>query len=167
MDRDGVINKKLEDDYVKSWSEFEFLQGVPESIARLSKHFGRIIIVSNQQGIGKGLMSKMDVDLIHDNMRKELLRYGAKITAIYYCPALASDNDPCRKPETGMGLQAQADFPEIDFSKSVMVGDSDSDILFGRALGMNTVWLRDSIETSGSADHYAKDLADLTAKIEA
>ncbi len=141
LDRDGVINKRLVDDYVKIWEEFEFLPGVKEAINKLSKMFGRIIIVSNQQGVGKGLMTEDDLKEIHSKMITEIEEAGGCIDAIYYCPELKENNPECRKPMPGMALQAQKDFPEIDFDKSIMVGDSPSDMEFGIHLGMVTVFV--------------------------
>lgn len=164
MDRDGVINKKLPGDYVKNWSQFRFLAGVPDAINILASHFGKIIIVTNQQGIGKGLMQESDLHQIHEKMLGELGDAGKKITAIYYCPALAADNDPCRKPETGMGLQAKADYPDIDFSRSVMVGDAPSDMQFGSNLGMTTVGIYDP-DLRSVANYFYDSLLDFASGI--
>lgn len=138
LDRDGVINERLPGDYVKSPDEFIFCTGVPEVISRLSIHFQRIIIVTNQAGIGKGLMSEHDLEAIHGKMKREVNIAGGRIDAVYHCPNLPSDRALCRKPEIGMGLQAQKDFPDIIFARSWMVGDSASDIGFGKKLGMKT-----------------------------
>lgn len=139
LDRDGVINKRLPGDYVKEPAEFEFLPGVLESIAAFSKLFGRIIIVTNQQGIGKGLMTENDLQKVHQHMLSEIEAAGGHIDAVYHCPGLAEDDPPCRKSNPGMALQAKEDFPEIDFGKSVMIGDSESDMEFGRRLGMKCI----------------------------
>jgi D-glycero-alpha-D-manno-heptose 1-phosphate guanylyltransferase len=139
LDRDGVINEHRPEDYVKNESEFVWINGSKEAIRELSKIFGRIIVVTNQQGIGKGLMSEYDLEKIHWKMQTELEEIEGKIDRVYYCPHLAQVKPKCRKPETGMAEQAKADFPEIDFSKSIMIGDSSSDIEFGSRLGMITV----------------------------
>jgi len=141
LDRDGVINKKLPDDYVKSWDEFEFLPYAAVSLARLRKYFGRIIIVSNQQGIGKCLMSQTDLDTIHSQMCQAIKAEGGSINKIYCCTDLASSGSSNRKPRTGMALQAQKDFPEISFARSVMVGDALSDMEFAARLGMVAVYI--------------------------
>lgn len=137
LDRDGVINEKIEDGYVTTWDEFKFKSDVHMSLRFLTKVVGRIIVVTNQQGVGKELMTKDDVNLIHDNMRAEIEENGGKIDRVYFCPDLAEKEPPCRKPEIGMGLWAKRDFPEIDFTKSIMVGDSLSDMRFGLTLGMH------------------------------
>ncbi len=143
LDRDGVINQKLENDYVKTLEEFNFLPGSKKALAVLFKKFGRTIIVTNQQGIGKGLMTEDDLSQIHNHMLSELQKTGTAIDKIYFCPHLAKDNPECRKPNIGMALQAKKDFPEIDFSKSIMVGDSISDIKFGQNAGMQTIFVSD------------------------
>ena len=165
LDRDGVINKRLVDDYVKSWSEFEFLDAVPESIAKFSEIFGIIVVVTNQQGIGKKLMSEGDLKNIHDNMGETVKNNGGRIDKFYHCPLLKSEEPNCRKPLPVMGLKAKKDFPEIDFKKSIMVGDSISDMEFGRALGMFNVFITPNpTKPDGNLTHYqTTNLKDFTS----
>ena len=144
LDRDGVINKRKIGGYIETVEEFEFLPGAVTAIKKFSKIFGRIIIVTNQQGIGKGIFSAQDLQKIHKNMVLEIIRNGGKIDHIYFCPKLANHNPKCRKPNTGMGICAKIDFPEIYFSKSIMVGDSASDIEFGKRLGMKCIKITSS-----------------------
>jgi histidinol-phosphate phosphatase family protein len=139
LDRDGVINKKLEGRYVTNPEELVLLPGAADAIAKFTVLFGRIIIVTNQQGIGKELMSHQDLSEVHDNLLSQINYFGGQIDQIYYCPDLAYEDSPNRKPNPGMGFQAKNDFPEINFRKSIMVGDSDSDIKFGSLLRMTTV----------------------------
>jgi D-glycero-alpha-D-manno-heptose 1-phosphate guanylyltransferase len=139
LDRDGVINELRPEDYVKNESEFQWIEGSKEAIRDLSKIFGRIVVVTNQQGIGKGLMTEYDLEKIHWKMQNEAEWIGGKIDRVYYCPHLASVNSKCRKPDTGMAEQAKTDFPDIDFNKSFMIGDSSSDMEFGIRLRMITV----------------------------
>ena len=141
LDRDGVINTRLVDDYVKHWIEFEFIEGSITAIRDLTKLFGKTVVVTNQQGIGKGIYTREDLELIHKNMLYELAYHGGIVDKVYYSPFLASENHPSRKPGNGMALQAKSDFPQIEFSKSLMVGDSASDIVFGKSLGMVTVFI--------------------------
>ena len=141
MDRDGVINHRLKDDYVKNWSEFQFEPGVPEAIALFSNVFGRIFIVTNQQGIGKNIMTEDNLHDIHHKMVTEIEAAGGRIDKVYYCPHLRTEDCNCRKPRIGMALQAKENFPEIDFSRSIMVGDTPSDIEFGKRAGMRTVFI--------------------------
>lgn len=153
LDRDGVINRRLPGDYVKLWEEFHFLDGVKEAIARLNQYFIRTIIVTNQQGIGKGLMSETDLEEIHRRMKREIREAGGRIDAIYVCPEIAGARASCRKPNTGMAEQARTDFPEIDFERSVMVGDSLSDMEFGGHLDMINVLIETKAETLRELEH--------------
>lgn len=143
LDRDGVINVRLIDDYVKNLGEFEFLPGVLDAFTIFAEKFGRIIIVTNQQGVGKGLMTLQNVDKVHDFMVKEIEKQKGRVDKIYVCPQLKSDPDNFRKPSPRMAYMAQHDFPEIDFDKSVMIGDSNSDIEFGKNAGMYTILIGD------------------------
>ncbi len=148
LDRDGVINKKLENDYVKHWIEFEFIDGVFDALKYLDKVFGTIVVVTNQQGIGKGLYRTEDLEIIHKNMLYEIDYHGGRIDKVYFSPYLSSQNHPTRKPGIGMAHLARQDYPGIDFSKSLMVGDSMSDMEFGKTAGMTTVF----ISVNGSKD---------------
>lgn len=150
LDRDGVINKRLENDYVKHWIEFEFLEGVFDALKQFNSIFGNIVVVTNQQGIGKGIYRAEDLELIHKNMLYEVAYHGGRIDKVYFSPYLQAQNHPSRKPGIGMALQAKSDFTVIDFSKSLMIGDSKSDIEFGKNAGMKTVFISDSNEYNGA-----------------
>lgn len=139
LDRDGVINEKLDNDYVKHIDEFTFLPRVLEAMELLSRCFGTIVVVTNQQGIGKGLMYEEDLLGIHQYMLSEVFNHGGRIDGVFYCPHLAENDPPCRKPNTGMAFEARERFPKIDFKRSVMIGDSASDMEFGDRLGMNCI----------------------------
>jgi histidinol-phosphate phosphatase family protein len=152
LDRDGVINHKLEDDYVKNWVEFEFIDESLQALKILNDHFGHIVVVTNQQGIGKRIYRTEDLELIHSNMLYEINYHGGRIDKVYFSPYLAAQNHPTRKPGIGMALQAKSDFPAIDFSKSIMVGDSPSDLLFGRNAGMRTVFISETPHPEINAD---------------
>jgi D-glycero-alpha-D-manno-heptose 1-phosphate guanylyltransferase len=140
LDRDGVINYEKENDYIRNRQEFRFYIGVPEAIGKLSSYFGKIIIVSNQRGIGKQLMTEDDLADIHSLLKSEIKSSGGRIDGIYFCTGVDA-KDPNRKPNPGMAFQAKHDFPEIDFSKSIMIGNKKSDMLFGKNAGMFTVFL--------------------------
>jgi histidinol-phosphate phosphatase family protein len=132
LDRDGVINRRIVGDYVKRWEEFHFLGGSLEAIKIFSRIFGRIIVVSNQQGVGKGMMEGNQVEEIHKKMLQRINEAGGRVDKVYFSTQLEAEAHPDRKPGTGMALKAQHDFPEILFEKSVMVGDSITDMQFGR-----------------------------------
>ncbi|MEN8225253.1 MAG: HAD-IIIA family hydrolase [Bacteroidota bacterium] len=162
LDRDGVINERLIGDYVKNPDEFRFIEGAPGAIATLSKVFGRILVVTNQQGIGKGLMTLDDLTIVHDLMIAGIEAAGGRIDKIYHSPQLEAENSPLRKPNTGMALLAQKDFPEIDFNKSVMVGDGLHDMEFGRRMGMLSIYISDEQDHKQMADFQYKSLKEFT-----
>lgn len=164
LDRDGVINRQIMGGYVTSIELFEFLPNVLEALALLAKKYEYIFIVTNQQGIGKGIFSEDDLAKVHQYMLDEIARTGGRIDKIYVSPYKESENNPNRKPNIGMALQAKRDFPNIDFSHSIMVGDSFCDMQFGKNAGMKTVFLNKNLplreEICSLADEIYVDLAD-------
>ena len=136
LDRDGVINVKLEERYVRNSNEFEFMQGAVFAISKLTKIFKRILIVTNQQGIGKGIMTEDDLNLVHSFMNSEIGKLNGKIDKVYFCPHLVREKCACRKPNPGMIQQAKLDFPEINFENSYLVGDSLSDLEAGERMNL-------------------------------
>ena len=148
LDRDGVINHEKHQDYIHTWDEFKFYDGAKVAIQIFTKKFNRLIIVTNQKGVAKGVTKLEDLELIHKNMINDIEAVGGKIDAVYYCPELESPN---RKPNSGMGLQAAKDFADIDLTKAIIVGNTLSDMEFGRNLGIKTVFLtttRPEVETN-------------------
>jgi D-glycero-D-manno-heptose 1,7-bisphosphate phosphatase len=141
LDRDGVINERLPGDYVKDWSEFQFLDGVLDAMPMLSAHFDTIVMVTNQQGIGKGLMTETDLEGIHQEMMGKIIAHDGRVDQIFHCPELAAGNPSCRKPNSGMALQAKELFPSIDFERSLIVGDSPTDMQFGEKVGMQCAFI--------------------------
>jgi D-glycero-alpha-D-manno-heptose 1-phosphate guanylyltransferase len=140
LDRDGVINVERLGKYVLNWDEFVFSEGTLDALRILSDRFERIILITNQRGIGKGLMTENDLREIHEEMQSAIVEAGGRIDKIYFCPEIDSK---CfdRKPNPGMAIRALRDFEEIDFSKTIMVGNKPSDMRFGRSLGMVTVFI--------------------------
>lgn len=127
LDRDGVINKKAaRADYIKSWSEFEFLPDAIEGMKKLTESGYKIFIITNQAGIARGMMSVTDLQEIHKNMMKELKRLGIKVAGIYFCPHGWDEGCECRKPNAGMLHQASREH-FIDLTKSVFIGDDVRD----------------------------------------
>lgn len=159
LDRDGVINRRKPGNYITSWEEFEFLPGVLAALRILNPIVGRIVVVTNQQGIGKGLMTHEDLQYVHLEMVKAIQASGGRIDKVYYCPELARKIPRCRKPNPGMAEQAKSDFPEINLRRSIIAGDSVSDMAFGNRLGMITarICTRDDEEQNLSSVkiHYS------------
>lgn len=146
LDRDGVINDRIVGSYVRNWSEFEFLAGVLEVMPILARKFDCIVVVTNQQGIAKGIMSTEDLNKVHTKMLEEIEKVGGRIDKVYFCPTHERANSPCRKPNVGMARTAKVDFPAIDFEHSIMVGDSITDIEFGCNMNMKTVLVETKVD---------------------
>ena len=158
LDRDGVINRRIPGAYVSRWSEFDWLEGSGDAIVQLSQLFGITVVVTNQQGVGKRLVRRSTLEKIHARMQQQVASKGGRIDKVYYCPTLASKNPECRKPRTGMAEQAKIDFPLIDFNRSVMVGDSISDMQFGQAMGMQTIWIEGKEEEQEEVQQLEVDM---------
>ncbi len=146
LDRDGVINVRTPGEYVKTPNEFEPTEGLEEAMRLLAGKFGRIVVVTNQAGIGKGIMSTLDLHAVHQKMRSIVEAAGGRIDRVYHCPHRADAGCTCRKPATGMAWVALADFPDIDFEDAWMVGDSVADMAFAQTLGIRSVLIRGKIE---------------------
>ena len=142
IDRDGVINKLRVADYVKQINEFELLPEVIPALEILRPLFKRIFVVTNQQGIGKGLMVD-SIEEIHNHFL-ELLPSNLRPDKIYHCPHLKDDNCVCRKPKPGMALKAKNDFPEIQLTNSIMIGDSQSDMEFAINSGIMPIFISEN-----------------------
>jgi histidinol-phosphate phosphatase family protein len=140
LDRDGVINVEVLGSYITDWSEFRFCEGALEALHLLNEIFGTIVIVTNQRGVGRGIMSMESLKDISQKMTEAISEAGGRIDRIYSCTAV-SDLDHNRKPNGGMALQAREDFSGIDFKQSIIVGNSLSDMEFGKRLAMHSVFL--------------------------
>jgi D-glycero-D-manno-heptose 1,7-bisphosphate phosphatase len=162
LDRDGVVNEKMpEGKYVTRWEEFHLLSGVERAIGRLNHAGIRVIVVSNQRGVALGLYSAADVDQIHARLLRALQSHDAHLDAIYYCPHDKGQCD-CRKPLPGLFQQALADFPDMDGSTSVIIGDSLSDIDFGKRLGMMCIFIEGDPTRRKPGAEKAQQMADVT-----
>ncbi len=160
LDRDGVINRKpVEGEYVTRWEEVHILPGVARAIGLLNHAGFRVIVVSNQRCVAKGLITKADLESMHHRVCATLAEVGATIDSVYYCP---HEKDPpcrCRKPAPGMLLDAAQEH-QIDLKASWMIGDSEIDVEAGRNAGCKTVRLLENAEGGGNADVVAASLLD-------
>jgi len=142
LDRDGVINKKMpKRDYVKKWEEFKFLPGALRAISKLTKSGYEIYIISNQAGIGRGIMSEGALFEIHKNMEEEIEKKGGKLSGIYYCHHNWNNNCLCRKPKPGMLFRAAIEY-QIDLPSAVFIGDDERDIQAGKAAGCRAILMK-------------------------
>lgn len=145
LDRDGVINHETVGSYITHWDEFRFYEGVLGAVKQFSEIFGTVVMVTNQRGVGRGIMSLDALKDINIRMTAAIHENGGRLDKIYACTAL-EDSDHNRKPNTGMALQAKEDYPEIDFRKSVMIGNTLSDMEFGKKMGMHTIFIASTHE---------------------
>lgn len=144
LDRDGVINQYPGDsEYVKSWDEFHFLPKVKPALKKLAENGFKLFVVSNQAGVSKGLYSQKNLDLITNNMLKELSDSAVQISGVFYCIHRPEDNCSCRKPKTGMVEKAIEKLKKqgnpVEIEKSFFIGDTIRDIETGRNIGLKTI----------------------------
>ncbi len=138
IDRDGTINVRIPGDYVRTWAQFKFLSGILEEFPKWAAKFKRIIVVTNQRGVGRGLMTDRDLADIHSRMQQAIVKAGGGIDAILTCTA-TDDADPRRKPNPGMYHEARQLFPEME--SAIMLGDSRTDAAFAQNAGIDFILL--------------------------
>lgn len=139
LDRDGVINHD-KSPYTLNAGEFEFYDGVLEAIKKFSSIFSHIFVVTNQRGVGKKMMTENDLLEIHELMTNSISKSGGRIDKIYYCTSI-ENNHPDRKPNIGMAMKAMKEHPAVKKHQSIMVGNTMSDMQFGKNAGLYTVLL--------------------------
>ena len=167
LDRDGVINKSPGDaDYVKSWEEFKLLPKVKQSIRRMKLAGFKVVVISNQAGVGKGVMDQETLDYITENMLRQLEKTGAIVDGVYYCTHRSEDNCDCRKPKTGLVekaiAQLKAQGHEVDRKGSFLIGDTIRDVRTGKSAGVNTILIFSGKEKPANKDSW-EVLPDFTA----
>ncbi len=171
LDRDGVINRQVVNDYVRCWQSFEWLSGAKSALVSLRTWAPHLVVVTNQQGIGKGLMTIRDVENIHERLQEELAAVGVVVDAIRVCPHLESDQCDCRKPNPGLALDWLREHPNVEASLSIMVGDSRSDLEFAHKLasqtgGCATIQITgEPVSGNGSADASFESLGEFAKAI--
>lgn len=164
LDRDGVVNRRRVGDYVKRWEEFEFVPDVFDVLPSIGKAGFLAVLVTNQQGIAKGLMTEADLAGVHDAMQGELRRRsGHGFDAIYFCPHRDGEGCDCRKPQPGMLRQAASDL-EIDLACSWMIGDSEGDVQAGRSAGCRTIRIA-AAGTESEADFVVPNLTEAWKRV--
>lgn len=170
LDRDGVVNTRIVDGYVRDWTEFAFEPGALEALVTLARWAPRVVIVTNQQGVGKGLMTAADLAGIHERMCEAVAAAGGRIDAVESCTHVAGNGCDCRKPMPGLAKRYLDTHPEVDGSLSVLIGDTDSDIEMGRRLAAVTgscVTVRIDESDDPLADTTYPSLAAFAASVDA
>lgn len=153
LDRDGILNEYLPGDYVKTPGELRLIPGVAAAVKRLNDAALPVVVISNQQGVGRGLMTRADLDVVEQTLRDLLVREaGASLGRCYYCTDLKSANSPRRKPAPGMLLEAASDLG-IDVGTAVMIGDSTTDVAAAKSAAAGAALL----VLSGSIREYSPD----------
>lgn len=142
LDRDGVINEKIEGSYVTQWDEFKFMPDAAAAINLLNERKIPVYIISNQSGIGRGKMTHEDLEKVHRVMQEVLAAEGAHIDDIFVCPHALEDNCECRKPKPGLLLEAKKKHKAIDFNTAWFIGDAESDVEAGKAVSCRTHLLK-------------------------
>lgn len=157
LDRDGTLNVKApEGEYIGSAGALALLPGAASAVATLNRHAIRTVLISNQRGVARGMMTEQDVVATNTRLEELLATEGAHLDAIYFCPHETGECG-CRKPQPGLILQAVGDHPDIDLSNAALIGDADSDVALGESLGLITIRLglsrdHDAPETVAAAD---------------
>lgn len=164
LDRDGVINRRR-DDHVKSWGEFEFLPGVLSSLSKLRQVRARVVVITNQAAVGRGLLSAEDLATIHQRMADAVRVAGGQIERVYACPHRPQAGCACRKPGTELFVRASHELG-IDLQNSVMIGDADTDVQAASAAGCLPVRISaDGSEAGGTAAFVARDLPEAVSRL--
>jgi D-glycero-D-manno-heptose 1,7-bisphosphate phosphatase len=139
LDRDGTVTEEV--GYLNHVSRFRLLAGVGEAIGRLNQASVPVIVVTNQSGVGRGYFPEQLVRDVHERLKMELLKVGARLDAVYYCPHVSADECNCRKPRTGMLEQAAREL-RLDLKSSFVVGDRHSDVELAHRVGARSILVR-------------------------
>lgn len=150
LDRDGTINVPPEHRHITRWEEFRFVPGALRAIRRLSKAGWILVVASNQSGVGRKAMTRAALSGITRRMLQEIRRSGGRIDAVYYCLHPPASGCSCRKPRLGM-LEKAARALKIDLRKSFVVGDTETDVLMGRAAGCRSILVLTGHQTRKTA----------------
>jgi D-glycero-D-manno-heptose 1,7-bisphosphate phosphatase len=140
LDRDGVINKESTE-FIKSPAEWIPIPGSLQAIARANQLGYRVVVISNQSGLARGLFDVGQLNKIHATMLSEVARFGGRIEAIFFCPHGPDDNCECRKPRPGLLLDL-AQRLDIDWKTTIVIGDRETDMLAANAVGANKILVK-------------------------
>ena len=140
IDRDGVINYDS-DQYIKTPAEWKPIPQSLEAIARLNHAGYRVVVATNQSGVGRGLFDMSTLNAIHDKMYRALANVGGRIDALFFCPHMDENNCDCRKPKPGMLLDIAKRF-NVDLKNILFIGDSLKDLQAAQAVGAKPILVR-------------------------
>ena len=159
LDRDGVINERNFDGYITTSDQFKFKDGVVDALKIVDTVFSKCLLVTNQQGVAKNIMSECNLKDVHRYMSQELkMKANFEFDAIMTATNLRGADRDRRKPNSAMAIEAKELFSTINFKKSIMIGDTDSDIQFGTNLGMKTVLVKSDEKVSEKSDIVVSSL---------
>ena len=152
LDRDGVLNKR-KSDYVKSIDELMIFPNIGKSIKKFNDNNFLVVVITNQSAINRGLATFQNIHKIHHKIEDEIFKSGAVIDKFYICPHRPNEFCECRKPKSGMLLKAKEDFPEIDFKRSILIGDSDTDIIAAENVNIKSI----QVSPTYTLTHWTKE----------
>jgi histidinol-phosphate phosphatase family protein len=166
LDRDGVLNLPIVDDYARQPEDLVLVDGIVESIAKLVLLFKRVILVTNQQGVGREVMSERDLEDVHLKLYNALKKGGVDwFDSAFFAPYLKTEKHTWRKPDNGMLLKAKEYFVDVDFSSAIMVGDSPGDMLLADSLGLTKVKIANPQFSFDNQDHSFSSLASFVSHL--
>lgn len=162
LDRDGTAIWDV--GYPRDPGEVAVVPGAAEALVELARRGFKVVVASNQSGIGRGLVSPEEAEAVHDRFVAVFEDLGVRIDGVYYCPHAPESGCACRKPSPELLLRAAEDL-DLDLGRSIMVGDKASDVEAGRRAGCTTVLLALRGESAGDADHVARSWDEVAAVI--
>jgi D-glycero-D-manno-heptose 1,7-bisphosphate phosphatase len=158
LDRDGTI--VVDRHYLADPDDLEFESGAEAGLRKMSELGFRLVVITNQSGIARGLLSLSRLEEIHERLKQMLHSIGVRLEAIYFCPHAPGDGCECRKPNLGLMRQASAELG-FDMSESIVIGDKESDVEFGRragALAMQIGKVESQLSSATTPDYIVADL---------
>lgn len=164
FDRDGIVNESPGLGYVERWEDFHLQPGFVGALKKVVEKGYHAVIITNQQGVAKGLYTEEVLAAIHGNMRAQLRSHGADVLDVFYCPHFEVDECDCRKPKAGMFHQAAEKY-NVDLSESWMIGDSESDIEAGHSAGCKTIRVG-PLEEKTKADFHVQHIDEVAGVLE-
>jgi D-glycero-D-manno-heptose 1,7-bisphosphate phosphatase len=163
LDRDGTI--VVDRHYLNDPDGLSFLPGAANALRWLTEHDYRLVIITNQSGIGRGLLSVERLRQIHDRLDQMVLHAGARLDGIYFCPHRPDENCACRKPQTGLLIRAASELG-FDMSSVIVIGDKDSDVELGQRVSAPTILIGNAEVSAASATVPDFTVRDLTQAVE-